>query len=148
MSQHFPLSELIATSTGLPNDPPVVARIWLDQLCAEILEPARALWGGYTVRVNSGFRSTEVNAAIHGNPNSQHLYGQAADVVPHGDAMAAFRALYEAHKAGRFPRLGQAIIYPSGFIHLSIDAKNPARGEFLRSEAAGGSGGPYHPWTP
>ena len=146
LSPHFSLAEMVHTTTGLDNVPNEAQLSALRRLCAEVLEPAREVWGT-SVHVNSGFRSLAVNAAIHGSPHSQHTRGEAADVVPAIDPHEAMERLYAAHKAGKLPALGQAIIYASGFLHLSIDLADP-RGEFLRSDAAGGSGGPYHRWGP
>jgi len=39
---------------------------------------------GRTVRINSGCRCERRNAAEGGKPNSQHLYGRAADVAVAG----------------------------------------------------------------
>ena len=33
------------------------------------------------IHVNSGFRSLALNKAIKGAPNSEHMYGKAADIV-------------------------------------------------------------------
>ena len=98
---------------------------------------------GVPLRVNSGYRSAAVNRIIGGSKTSQHMQGLAADVVPVGmDAEEAMQMIAAEVRAGRLPRLGQAIIYASGFIHLSLDAEKP-RQQLLRSASRGGSGGPY-----
>ena len=49
-------------------------------LAANVLEPARQAYGK-PIRVTSGYRSERLNKAVVGKPNSQHLRGQAADLV-------------------------------------------------------------------
>ena len=81
ITAHFTAAELTTTGTGLPNYPAQGAT-WcnLTKLCCAVLEPLRALTG--PLRVNSGYRSKDVNAAVGGSSNSAHLYGRAADIVP------------------------------------------------------------------
>ena len=146
LSPHFALSELTRSSTGIPNDPDLQALHHLADLCRDVLEPVRALLG-VPLKVNSGYRSGAVNRAIGGSKTSQHMQGQAADVVPVGmDAEEAMKLIAEAVRAGSLPHLGQAIVYASGFLHLSIDTEKP-RQHLLRSASRGGSGGPYMPYT-
>lgn len=139
LSPHFSLSEL-ATST-----PPEEAVASLRRLCLEVLEPVR-LKLGCPLRVTSGYRSREHNARIGGSPRSQHLRGEAADVVPLGlpveEAMRLIAEIIQDIPAG------QIIIYPSGFLHISIDLGRQPRRQMLRSRSSGGSGGPYVQWVP
>jgi hypothetical protein len=44
------------------------------------LDPVRELWGA-PLRVNSGYRSPALNAAVGGAPSSQHMAGEAADIT-------------------------------------------------------------------
>ncbi len=50
----------------------------LTYLCVQFLEPIRARFG--PIRVNSGYRSPGVNAAVGGAPTSAHQFGCAADI--------------------------------------------------------------------
>ena len=83
LTEHFSLEELTrsdtATARGLVNDPSVAAISNLQHLCQEVLEPLRQ-HVGVPVRINSGYRSREVNNAVGGVANSQHLTGEAADI--------------------------------------------------------------------
>lgn len=129
------------TSKGLPNTPGPEAVANLTRLCADVLEPVRALLG-VPLRVTSGYRSPEVNAAVKGSRTSQHMRGDAADVVPVGmDVEVAMAAIAKEVETGRLPALDQCIVYPSGFLHISTSAK--PRGQLLRSRSPRGSGGPY-----
>lgn len=144
MTPHFTLAELTRTSTGLPNEPAPSHVAALTSLCLHVLEPIRALLG-VPLRVTSGFRSSAVNAAIKGAAGSQHLKGEAADIVPVGmDVQTAMAKIV----AARLP-VDQLIVYPrGGFLHVSYRATRANRGDLLRSAASGGSGGPYSRWTP
>jgi len=35
---------------------------------------------GKSIRVTSGFRTAKFNASVHGSPNSEHMFGLAADI--------------------------------------------------------------------
>lgn len=145
LSPHFTLAEMTRTTTHLPNEPDADVRAALTSLCSAVLEPVRALLG-VPLHVNSGYRAPAVNAAVQGARNSQHMRGQAADVVPLGlPAEEAMARVVAAIREGTLV-VDQAIVYPSGFLHLS-HAPDANRGECLRSRAPRGSGGPYVPWT-
>lgn len=148
LSPHFSLAELTTTGTGLANVPHPAEVSALVALCDHVLEPVRALLG-VPLRVNSGYRSEAVNAAIKGAARSQHMRGEAADVVPVGmDVETAMARIAEAVRAKRLT-VDQAIAYHAGgFLHLSYASLTKNRCELLRSSARGGSGGPYAPWTP
>jgi uncharacterized protein YcbK (DUF882 family) len=144
LSPHFTVAELTRTSTGLANEPTPSQVAALTSLCVHILEPIRALLGA-PLRITSGFRGAAVNAAINGAAGSQHMRGEAADIVPVGVDVETAMGLIAA---ARLP-VDQLIVYPrGGFIHVSHAAQRLNRGELLRSAASGGSGGPYSRWTP
>lgn len=80
---HFTIPELCASDKavklGISNYPtPDVTRA-LEALVTNVLDPARALLGA-SIRVNSGYRSPELNKAVKGAATSQHLKGEAADL--------------------------------------------------------------------
>ena len=78
--KHFDFKQLTATNTGLPNVPNDTQKAALEALVKNVLDPARETFGS-TIKVTSGFRSPEVNKAINGATNSQHLKGEAADIT-------------------------------------------------------------------
>ena len=49
-------------------------------LAEKILQPVRE-YMGIPIRINSGFRSARVNAAVGGSRTSQHSKGEAADIT-------------------------------------------------------------------
>lgn len=68
------------TDTSLANFPSDEETRSLLYLCLYILQPIRDKWG--LIKVNSGYRSDIVNDKVGGSRGSQHLYGEAADIVP------------------------------------------------------------------
>ena len=87
LSQHFTLGELCKTSakTQDGNNPSHVHIENLKRLCGW-LEELRRRWnnlygeGNDPIIINSGYRSPEVNKAVGGAPNSNHLTGCATDI--------------------------------------------------------------------
>lgn len=84
LSPHFCLYELtrsgVAADHNIANRPDATQTAALTALCQHVLEPLRQHFG--PIVVSSGFRSPMVNRLIRGAaPNSQHLRGEAADIV-------------------------------------------------------------------
>lgn len=80
LSPHFTLEELTATQhREIDNTAPpeVVANL---KRTAQGLEEIRTLLG-VPVIVSSGYRCPALNKAVGGQPNSQHMTGQAADFI-------------------------------------------------------------------
>ena len=81
---HFTLRELCYSSTaqimGIDNTPRAYEYIALAVLVKEVLEPIREHING-PITINSGYRCTELNKAIRGVYNSQHLIGEAVDLT-------------------------------------------------------------------
>lgn len=80
ISTNFSLSEFERTSTGLPNSVPLKYMASLSKGVLSILQPLRDTLG-VPVVISSGYRSPEVNKRVGGVHNSQHMYGQAADII-------------------------------------------------------------------
>ena len=83
LSPHFSLEELTRSATagrlGIDNTPPPDCVQRLRALCEDVLERIRSLLD-QPVRVNSGYRCPELNAAVGGSTHSQHLLGEAVDI--------------------------------------------------------------------
>ena len=83
LSPNFQLKEFIESPTAdalkIDNRPDWEVVINLRNLCREVLQPLRD-YAQQPIHVNSGYRCEALNEAVHGVGNSQHLYGQAADV--------------------------------------------------------------------
>lgn len=82
LSDHFTLEELIssdiAKNHNLDNNPSESVIHNLTRL-AKLLESVRALFNK-PIRVNSAYRSPEVNSLLGSKPTSQHCIGCAADI--------------------------------------------------------------------
>lgn len=73
-----------ATAKGINNKPSVQQMINLVYLTAYVLEPLRVAMGE-PIKIGSGFRCQQLNKAVGGVYNSQHMKGQAADLCIDGD---------------------------------------------------------------
>ena len=84
LSEHFSLSEMLASETAetlhIPNTPLKCHITALQNLVQRCLEPTRQHFG-LPIQVNSGYRCPQLNAAVKGASNSQHLAGEAADIT-------------------------------------------------------------------
>lgn len=90
MGKYFSIEELCKTSVPADNTPSEEVRKHIEELI-QVLDDIRDKWadfcnyrniGNPAIRVNSGYRSMEVNRAVGGVPNSSHLSGYAVDFVP------------------------------------------------------------------
>ena len=85
---HFTIEELYASATakakGINNKPNTQQMINLVYLAAYVLEPLRVAMGE-PIKIGSGFRCRELNAAVGGSATSQHMKGQAVDLCIDGD---------------------------------------------------------------
>ena len=83
LSENFSLEELIRSSTakriGIDNIPNDEHLKNLQVVVDEIAQPLRDHFGK-PVRINSGYRSPALNAAIGGSKKSQHSKGEALDL--------------------------------------------------------------------
>ena len=88
ITMHFSIEELYASKTardkGINNKPSVREMVNLVYLAAYVLEPLRKAMGE-PIKIGSGFRCQQLNKAVGGVSNSQHLTGQAADLCIDGD---------------------------------------------------------------
>ena len=139
LSEHFTLEEMTASTTaekkGIENVPDGKAKMALANLCQKILEPVRQKFG-YPITVTSGYRSEQLNRAVGGVRNSQHLTGDAADIVCRALPNAAlFRLMEQMVKSGEI-EVGQ-LIWEGGtagnpaWIHVSNPRPGKKNGEVV-----------------
>ena len=81
--KYFTINELTkspaAIRLGINNKPTAEITAALERLVNNVLDPLREAWGAPII-VTSGYRSPKLNKAVGGAANSQHCYGQAADI--------------------------------------------------------------------
>lgn len=137
ITQHFSVSEMQTTSRPEKNNAPPEALINLTRLCCTVLEPLREMTGA--LRVTSGYRSPEVNAAIGGSQNSAHTYGRAADLQPIAAELNALDLIFAV--AGSHIEFDKAILeYRGGnpWLHIQIrDVNREPRQKLLMSLETG-----------
>ncbi len=84
LTENFTLNELVYSATAeknkIDNRPSVQVIANLKSLCENVLQPLRNALGCPIV-ITSGFRCAVLNKKVGGQSNSQHLMGQAADLV-------------------------------------------------------------------
>tara|TARA_R100001015_G_C4584038_1_gene140163 strand:- start:319 stop:774 length:456 start_codon:yes stop_codon:yes gene_type:complete len=68
-----------ATRLNIENTPTEEHKLNMIKLAEEVFEPLRAYVGG-PIKINSFYRSPELNKAIGGSTKSQHCHGQAMDI--------------------------------------------------------------------
>ncbi|WP_262694492.1 D-Ala-D-Ala carboxypeptidase family metallohydrolase [Kordiimonas aquimaris] len=138
LSQHFHLHEFTRSQTAekydlynVPREEAEVAN--LKALSINVLEPVRALFDRYVI-ITSGFRCATLNRLIGGAITSQHLFGEAADIIIRGvpvcDAALAIvgsgiafdQLIYEARLRGDAWQ---------EWLHVSHRRLGPNRGEVL-----------------
>ena len=83
ISKHISDKEGVYSRTalrlGIENTPTLNHRDNMVKLANEVFEPLRAYVGG-PIKINSFYRSPELNKAIGGSAKSQHCNGQAIDI--------------------------------------------------------------------
>ena len=68
-----------ATRRGIDNTPNDEQLNNMELIAEEVFEPLR-VWVGGPIKINSFFRSPDLNTAIGGSSKSQHCKGQAMDI--------------------------------------------------------------------
>jgi len=129
LTENFTLSEMTKSETalrhGLDNTPGNTEIANLKRLAENVLQPIR---NNYKrgVKVNSGYRAPNVNAAVGGSKTSDHCRGQAADIEIPGVANAELAEWIA--KNLKFTQLILEFYTPgvpdSGWVHVSYDPTN------------------------
>jgi zinc D-Ala-D-Ala carboxypeptidase len=142
LTQNFSLSELTrsqtATRRGIDNQPNDEQLANLVALCENVLQPIRDHFGK-PLRISSGLRVPELNAAIGGSTTSDHTRGCAADIeVPPVDNLELARWIEGSGLAFRQLILEYYDGTPdSGWIHVSYDPADNKR-QVLTATKQGG----------
>ena len=142
LTTNFSLHELTKSETalrmGLDNTPGPVETEYLKILAERVLQPIRDHFQK-GVKVNSGYRSPDSNAAVGGSRTSDHCKGQAADIeipgVPNAelaqwimDNLDYTQLILEFYTPG---------IPDSGWVHVSYNPDNLKKQELTAMKVAG-----------
>ena len=83
ISEHISYKEGVysrtATRLNINNEPDEDQMYYMQLLAEEVFEPLRA-YVGVPIKINSFYRSRQLNKAIGGSVKSQHCRGQAMDI--------------------------------------------------------------------
>jgi hypothetical protein len=130
LTNNFSLHEMIKSEIAIrrdmdntPHSDEVVQN--LTTLCEQVLQPLRDVYN-VGIKVNSGYRSPDVNAAVGGSRTSDHCKGQAADIEIPGVANADL-AQYIADNFDYTQLILEFYtqgIPDSGWVHVSYDSNN------------------------
>jgi len=129
LTENFTLSEMTKSETALrydmDNSPPQEITSNLQALAVHVLQPVRDHYGK-GVKVNSGYRSPDVNAKVGGSRTSDHCRGMAADIeipgVPNHELAEWVKAnLPYTQLILEFYTRG---VPDSGWVHVSYDPAN------------------------
>ena len=112
LSQHFMLTEFLNLEKYPDNLPTPQVLSNLKYGCQYLLEPARREVG--PIIINSGFRNSRVNVLVGGVKNSQHLYGEAADIRPKDPQQ--FQRLVDFLRANEYT---DQLLTGNGWLHIS-----------------------------
>ena len=92
ISKNFTLDELTASATAkqmrIINAPGVDEVCNLCALVHNVLQPLRDAMGE-SIKIGSGYRCPQLNKAVGGVSNSQHMKGEAADLCIEPDHLGA-----------------------------------------------------------
>lgn len=85
--KYFTLKEFLVSGAakrmGVDMTPSAAVKANIEGLVNNILDPLRERIG-LPIFISSGYRPVQVNRAVGGSDTSQHVYGEAADIVVHG----------------------------------------------------------------
>ena len=112
LSPHFRLTEFLNLKKTPKNIPTMQDVANMVYGCHFLLEPARKEVG--PIIINSGYRNEAVNRKVGGVTNSQHLFGQAADIRPKDPAQ--FQRLVSFLKSCQYT---DQLLTGNGWLHIS-----------------------------
>ena len=102
--RYFTLQECIHSDTaearGIDNTPGAEHEAHIVESIETLIDPLREAWEAYCrqhdlgkvgIRISSGYRGPELNAAVGGSSTSAHCHGYAFDLVPTNGKMREFK---------------------------------------------------------
>ena len=138
ISKHISYKEAVHSNTakrrGIDNTPNEEQLYNMTKIAHNIFEPLRLYVGG-AIKINSFFRSEELNKAIGGSNKSQHCQGCAIDI----DDIYGHKTNYEMFEYIRENLDFDQLIYEFGdatnpdWVHVSYVSKGDNRNRVLRA---------------
>ena len=138
ISKHISLKEAVHSNTakrrGIDNTPNEEQLYNMTKVAHNIFEPLRLYVGG-AIKINSFFRSEELNKAIGGSSKSQHCQGCAIDI----DDIYGHKTNYEMFEYIRENLDFDQLIYEFGdatnpdWVHVSYVSTGDNRNRVLRA---------------
>lgn len=136
ITPHFSWAEASVTSTGIPNEIPseLIGRVIHT---AHQMELVRACLLRRPIKVNSWYRSPQVNKAVGGSTSSEHMSGAAVDFVcpSYGTPKEVASSLIQYSHILNYNQL----IYEQTWVHISF----PPDGERGKQEVLTYQNGKY-----
>lgn len=114
----------------------------MELLAEKVFEPLRE-WVEAPIRVNSMFRSLELNSALKGAPRSSHMKGQAFDITSMG-GKTNLEIFHYIKDNLPFDQLIWEYGAEPKWLHVSYVSEAENRGQVLVTKRAG----VYHTWSP
>jgi len=138
ISEHISLKESIRSNTasrlGIDNTPSDYELTNMYAVAKHIFEPLRE-WVGGPIRINSFFRSEELNKAIGGSARSQHCQGRAIDI----DDVLGYKTNAEMYHYIKKNLNFDQLIWEFGnennpdWVHVSFISESENRGRCLQA---------------
>jgi hypothetical protein len=144
LSKNLALSEVTRSETakrrGISNMPTPEHIENFKKLAENVFQPIRDHFG-VPIRISSGYRSKELNAAIGGSSSSQHCKGEAIDIDMDGTTVTN-KQIFDFVKANvNFDQM----IWEFGtdanpdWVHVSYNSDGAQRKQILKAVKAGGA---------
>ena len=143
ISKHISYKEATRSNTalrrGIENIPDVEELENMKLIAEKVFEPLRK-WVGGPIKINSFYRSPELNVAIGGSKKSQHCHGQAIDI----DDTYGHRSNASMFKHIRYNMDYDQIIWEFGdeknpaWVHVSYVSEEKNRNRCLRAHRYNG----------
>ena len=127
MMKHFTMNEMTRSATAkrhdIDNTPSEEAKKNLRLLVEKVLDPLREAWDAPII-VDSGYRCPRLNKIVNGSANSQHLYGQAADIRTQSDTPEDNKRLFDLIRSLKLPFDQLIDEYNYNWVHVSYGPRH------------------------
>lgn len=124
-----------AQRLGIDNTPDSEVLYRMKLVASKCFEPIRS-WYGKPIKINSFYRSPELNKAIGGalNPISQHVLGEAIDIDADGDNLKIFEWIRKNLEFDQCIAEGDEGNGNPLWIHISFSNMHPNRQQVMKAD--------------